>query len=111
MRVSRSLLKAATSVTALLTGMLHNDAASIRRQREAFAPTKRKPDVRRKALVADPKRAEARRKAKARADRQFRKEREIGTDPLYAHRQSTAPSRADWLKKSREWDRKNGGRA
>lgn len=73
-------------------------------------PTPRKPERRKAAPTADPKRAAARAAAKARFDKQIRKEREIGVDPIFWHGNSFRKDQArpGWLKRNHEWDRAHG---
>ncbi len=76
-----------------------------------FAPTPRRPNYRRKRKIASIGRAEARAAAQERFYKQLSKEREIGVDPIHLHGSSLRKEamRPAWLKKSREWDRANGG--
>jgi hypothetical protein len=116
MGVLRKMLAATASAGAMLTGMLANDAARLRRERgaEPFAPTPRKPEFKRPGKVASAKRDAARKAARAKCEQQFRKERTIGTDPIYDHgipRDMRESLSRQWRKVSRVWDQENGGRA
>ena len=105
----RNILKYTASAAALLTGMLHSDAARLRKERDA-RPTPRKPERPKTVAKAHPKRAKRRRDVAQLYDRQLRKEREIGTDPLFHNGDRLTRERlsVDWRKQSRKWDQLNG---
>lgn len=58
--------------------------------------------------VAKPKRAKRRAEARERFERQLRKQREIGIDPIYRRRPDLHDA---WIKKSRAWDQANSSAA
>jgi hypothetical protein len=101
----RKFLSGGASLGALFAGLV-----SRPEKREPFAPTKRKPEFRRRNPVASPARQARRLAARAKYEKQLRKEREIGVDPIFRKRRGLqqADFRKTWLKKSREWDHANG---
>lgn len=105
----RNIFRYTASAAALLTGMLHNAAAGLRIERDA-RPTPRKPERAKVVSKAHPRRAKRRQEAQERFERQMRKEREIGVDPIFQNGDRLARERlsADWRKQSRDWDRLNG---
>lgn len=78
--------------------------------REAFAPTKRKPNIKPKRKVASVKRQQQREAARAVLEKRIMKEREIGVDPIYLNlpRIQKEGLRKSWLGKSATWDRAHG---
>jgi hypothetical protein len=105
----RKFLSGGASLGALFASIVSRPE----KKREPFAPTKRKPEFRRRNAVASFVRNERRLAARAQYERQLRKEREIGVDPIFLHSDARAFAmpRQAWLKKSREWDQRNGKRA
>jgi len=102
----RTFLSGGASLGALFAGIV----SRTEKKREPFAPTKRKPEFRRRNAVASAKRAASRSAAHERYERQLRKEREIGVDPIFWHGDSSRKmeARRFWQKQSREWDRAHG---
>lgn len=105
-------LAATASAAAMLTGMMANDVERLRRSRDTFAPTKRKPEVKRKRRLASDKRDRQRKTAHAAYERQLRMEREIGIDPIFLNgsRAEKDAARPAWLRQRHEWLRANRGR-
>lgn len=117
-RFLKGILAATISAGALLTSHLAFAEERARKERTSrerpFAPTKRKPQFKRPTRAKTGSHAEKRRQGAAQAAKQFRKQREIGVDPIFANSavihgpdNRLAASR-DWRKREREWERVNG---
>ncbi len=85
------------------------DSAAGERRLNFFATITGGKGFRVPAATSNGKRAAKKAAATERADRQHRKEREIGTDPIFHHgdflRRDSA--RSEWKRRSKAWDEAN----
>mgnify|MGYP003406263694 CR=1 FL=1 len=106
----RDFLKYGLSFGAVAASQISFAEAEQRKADPSYGerPTPRKPERRKAAPVADPRRAKKRRIADAIYRHRLAREREVGVNPKYRHGHPASRAEiANWAAGAREWDRAN----